>query len=88
MQPGKSKGNHTLLKRIREIHARSQENYGAVKTWRELVSAGEICGRNRVARLRQAGGLINTDIQRLTINRMQNLQKKKRTECPAIDFCS
>lgn len=49
----RERGNHTLLKRIREIHAQSQENYGAVKTWRELVSAGEICGRNRVARLRQ-----------------------------------
>lgn len=49
--------NARLLTRIREIHARSRENYGALKTWRALLAAGEICGRHRVARLRQAHGI-------------------------------
>jgi len=49
--------NARLLTRIREIHARSRENYGAVKTWRALRDAGEACGHNRVARLRQAHGI-------------------------------
>ena len=53
----RTQANENLLKRIREIHARSQENYGAVKTWRALVDAGETCGHNRVARLRQSHGI-------------------------------
>lgn len=49
--------NARLLARIRTIHAASRENYGARKTWRALIEAGERCGRNRVARLRQAHGI-------------------------------
>ena len=49
--------NARLLHRIRQIHAGSRENYGAVKTWRALAGAGEICGLHRVARLRQAHGI-------------------------------
>lgn len=49
--------NAGLLTHIREIHARSRENYGAVKTWEALLDAGEECGRHRVARLRQRHGI-------------------------------
>lgn len=49
--------NAGLLMHIREIHARSRENYGAVKTWEALRKAGEECGRHRVARLRQRHGI-------------------------------
>lgn len=49
--------NAGLLARIRAIHAASRENYGARKTWRALIASGERCGRNRVARLRQAHGI-------------------------------
>jgi len=64
----RSEANEKLLKRIREIHARSSENYGAVKTWRALVSAGELCGRHRVARLRQAHGIEAKRLRRFRLN--------------------
>jgi transposase InsO family protein len=64
----RSEANTKLLKRIREIHARSSENYGAVKTWRALVSAGELCGRHRVARLRQAHGIEAKRLRRFRLN--------------------
>lgn len=53
----RAKANAELLSRIREVHARSRENYGSEKTWRALTEAGEVCGLNRVARLRQAHGI-------------------------------
>jgi transposase InsO family protein len=53
----RTKANARLLTRIREIHVRSRENYGTLKTWRALTEAGESCGRHRVARLRQAHGI-------------------------------
>lgn len=53
----RAKANAQLLARIREIHARSRESYGAIKTWRALTAAGVPCGRHRVARLRQAHGI-------------------------------
>jgi putative transposase len=62
------RANENLLKRIREIHARSQENYGAVKTWHALVDAGETCGRNRVARLRQSHGIEAKRMRRFRLN--------------------
>lgn len=64
----RERSNQALLMRIREIHAQSQENYGAVKTWRELVSAGEICGLNRVARLRQLHGIEAKRMRRFRLN--------------------
>lgn len=53
----RSQANARLLQHIRAIHVSSRENYGAVKTWEALTSAGETCGLNRVARLRQAHGI-------------------------------
>lgn len=53
----RTKTNARLLQHIRAIHVSSRENYGAVKTWEELTQAGESCGLNRVARLRQAHGI-------------------------------
>jgi putative transposase len=49
--------NHRLLTRIRAIHASTDQNYGALKTWRALRDSGESCGRHRVARLRQMQGI-------------------------------
>jgi transposase InsO family protein len=49
--------NHRLLARIRQIHARSREAYGIIKTWRTLREQGEVCGHNRVARLRRLHGI-------------------------------
>lgn len=53
----RTRANHELLERIRQIHEASRQNYGAVKTWRALQALGESCGRHRVARLRQAHGI-------------------------------
>ncbi len=49
--------NRQLLARIRQIHARSREAYGILKTWRALREQGETCGHNRVARLRRLHGI-------------------------------
>jgi putative transposase len=49
--------NHQLLARIRQIHARSREAYGILKTWRTLREQGITCGHNRVARLRRLHGI-------------------------------
>jgi putative transposase len=53
----RTQANTQLLQHIRQIHAGSRENYGAVKTWEALTEAGVSCGRHRVARLRQAHGI-------------------------------
>jgi len=49
--------NARLLGKIRHVHAASDGNFGAVKTWEALRQAGECCGHNRVARLRQVHGI-------------------------------
>lgn len=49
--------NADLLARIRRIHAKSRENYGAVKTLRALHAEGIGCGIKRVARLRRIHGI-------------------------------
>jgi len=47
-----------LLDAIRCVHRSSRGAYGAEKTWRELRAQGIICGRHRVARLRQEAGIV------------------------------
>jgi transposase InsO family protein len=49
--------NRTVLSQIREVHTRSREAYGALKTWRELRAKGHQWGRHRVARLRREAGI-------------------------------
>src|SRR5262245_23981655 len=46
-----------LIREIRKIHLQSKEAYGAIKTWQSLKQAGIICGKHRVARLRQLAGI-------------------------------
>ena len=53
----RAQNNHRLLARIREIHVRSREAYGILKTWRALHAQGICCGHNRVARLRRLNGI-------------------------------
>ena len=60
----RTKANAQLLRHIRQIHVGSRENYGAVKTWEALTDAGEACGRHRVARLRQAHGIVAKRMRR------------------------
>ena len=61
--------NTHLLGRIRAIHAESRENYGARKTWRALIAAGEACGRHRVARLRRVHGIEARRLKRFRSSR-------------------
>ena len=46
-----------LLRRIRAIHARSGETYGAPRIHAELAAVGLLVGRKRVTRLMRAAGL-------------------------------
>jgi len=49
--------NRRLTREIRAIHADSDGVYGSPKIFDALVSRGERCGKNRVARLMRADGL-------------------------------
>ena len=60
----RAQANARLLARIRDIYTQSRENYGGVKTWRALIEAGELCGLNRVARLRQNEGIYAKRVRR------------------------
>jgi transposase InsO family protein len=61
--------NRQLLTRLRTIHARSREAYGATKTRRALREEGLDCSRNRIARLRQAHGLVAKRVRRFRLAR-------------------
>ena len=56
--------NLRLLNRIKLIHTDTEENYGAIKTWKALRNEGESCGRHRVARLRRINGIIAKRMRR------------------------
>ena len=47
----RSRRNRDLTLTIRQLHLESNGVYGARKIHRELLVAGEACGRHRVARL-------------------------------------
>ena len=50
----RSQANHQLLERIKQIHQNSYETYGSPRIHAELLSMGESCSRQRVARLMRA----------------------------------
>jgi putative transposase len=50
--------NRRLAQLMRHVHLECREAYGARRLWLELRARGELCGRHRVARLRQALGLV------------------------------
>lgn len=47
----RSVANAGLLVRIRESFALSGRTYGSPRIWKDMIVAGESCGKNRVARL-------------------------------------
>lgn len=49
--------NQLLVERIRTLHVKTREAFGAVKMWRYLQSLGIACGKHRVARLRRCNGI-------------------------------
>ena len=46
-----------LLVRIRAVHQKSRGRYGSPRVHRELKRQGQVCGKNRVARLMRQDGL-------------------------------
>jgi putative transposase len=63
----RSRENCRLLVRIQAIHVRSREAYGTVKTQRALREEGLDCGRHRIARLRQVGGIVARRVRRFRL---------------------
>jgi putative transposase len=57
-ESGRERANRGLLVKIRAAHRRSRKTYGSPRVWRELRASGESCGRNRVARLMRAHGIV------------------------------
>lgn len=54
----RGRSNAHLLQHIENTHARYRGHAGVIKTWKALRSEGMDCGKNRVARLRQANGIV------------------------------
>jgi putative transposase len=54
----RARANRGLLVKIRAAHKRSRKTYGSPRVCRELRAAGESCGKNRVARLMRAHGIV------------------------------
>ena len=53
----RTEADQRLLRVMHRVHMQMREQYGAVKLWRALTTAGIRCGRHRVARLRRLAGL-------------------------------
>lgn len=53
----RTRSDQALLARIEEMHEEHKHRAGVIKTWKQLLSEGRDCGRNRVARLRQQSGI-------------------------------
>ena len=54
----RQRANAGLLERIREVHARSRQTYGAPRIHADLQAQGHDCGRHRVARLMRRHGIV------------------------------
>lgn len=56
--PGRrSADDKRLLSHIRDLHTKSRQAYGALKTWRVLRAQGVAGGKHRIARLRRQHGI-------------------------------
>jgi len=54
----RERSNEQLLERIRSIHVKSRETYGAPRVQAELKDEGVAVGHNRIARLMREAGLV------------------------------
>lgn len=64
--PRSEERNETLVKRIREAHARSGGTYGSPRVHYVLRKGGVVCGRNRVARLMRRESIVAISQHRFT----------------------
>lgn len=53
----RAQSNAKLLAQIKTVHMSSRESYGTLKVTHALNQQGIVCGKNRVARLRQLHGI-------------------------------
>jgi putative transposase len=72
-----------LLKRIRTVHATSRGTYGAPRVHAELLATGQQLGRQRVARLMQAAGIVGVSRRRRTVTTRRD--KKARPAPDLVD---
>jgi transposase InsO family protein len=70
-----------LRARIAELHEAHRQAPGVIKMWHLLRNKGVVCGRNRVARLRQIGG-----IETRRTRRFKNMRVYQKVQPPAPDL--
>lgn len=83
----RQKANAALLARIRAIHARSGETYGAPRVHAELLAQGHRCGRHRVARLMRRSAILAKMTRRFRIttrSKMNPPPAPNRLQAPFI----
>jgi hypothetical protein len=54
----RKRADDKLVTKIRSIHDTSKGTYGSPRVHAKLRTAGEVCGKNRIARLMQANGIV------------------------------
>ena len=77
----RSKENEKLQQRIRTIHDRSRQTYGAPRIHAELRDEGTSVGRKRVARLMKEAGLAGVSRRKRTVT-----TRRDRAARPAPDL--
>ncbi len=80
-ESNRSRENRQLTEKIKDYHRRSRKIYGSPKIHRDLVSEGETCGVNRVARLMSTSG-----IQSKLARKFMITTDSKNTMQPAPDI--
>lgn len=64
--------NRDLVKKIRVVHAESDENYGSPRVHRKLKKQGVVCSVNRVARLMRHHGIVAKQAKRFKVTTKGN----------------
>lgn len=77
----RNRENRALTKKIRHFHQRSNEIYGSPKIHKDLMTEGESCGVNRVARLMKQAGIQSKLRRKFVIT-----TNSKSTQAPAPDL--
>jgi putative transposase len=81
MVSARKREDEKLQQRIRTIHHRSRQTYGAPRIHAELHEEGTLVGRKRVARLMKEGGLAGVSRRKRTVT-----TRRDRSARPAPDL--